>query len=466
MRAFTLLSAAAFAALCWLSPVAYAADEAAPAAGTEVTVYTSDMGLVKDTRNMDLQAGLSEILFSDVAAAIDPTSVHFKSLTAPNACVVREQNFQYDLVNRARLLEKYLGKTITIRNERQGGGVTTITGTLLSASDQLVIQTDKGLVITNADSIELPQLPAGLMVKPTLNWLLQCDQPGGHLVEVSYITSAMGWQCDYVAVVNQADDRADLNGWVTINNNSGATYNDARLKLIAGDVRRVQEQPVVRREVMMAMAGRMADAEQFEEKTFFEYHMYTLDRRTTLRDRETKQVELLTAAGVPVQKLFFFDGQRQARGEEDKGNAEVKLEIVNARENGLGMPLPKGKVRVYKADDEGSLQFVGEDLIDHTPKDEKVRLTLGEAFDVVGEWHQTNVRRLADNLVETTVEVKLRNHKTTDVEVVCVEHSYGDWEITQETQGHTKRDATTFEYKVPVPHDGEATLIYTVRVRT
>jgi len=452
------------AALCWAAAGALAADLATSSLGTEVTVYNSNMGLVKDTRAMDLRDGLNEILFSDVAAAIDPTSVHFKSLTAPDACVVREQNFQYDLVNRARLLEKYLGKTITVRNEREGGGVTTITGTLLSAADQLVIQTDKGLVITNADSVELPQLPAGLMIKPTLNWLLQCDKPGQHQVEVSYITNGMNWNCDYVAVVNAADDHADLNGWVTIDNQSGATYNDARLKLIAGDVRRVHEEPPMPKGVMMMARGAVAD--QFQEKAFFEYHMYTLDRRTTLRDRETKQVELLTAAGVPVRKLYFFDGQRQATGEDQKGKAAVKLELVNSRETGLGMPLPKGKVRVYKADEDGSLQFVGEDLIDHTPKDEKVRLTLGEAFDVVGEWRQTNVRRISDNVSEVSVEIKLRNHKTDDIQVVCVEHSYADWEVTQETQGHTKRNATTFEYQVPVSHDGEATVTYTVRIKT
>ena len=434
--------------------------------GMELTVYNGNMALVKDTRTLTLADGLNDVRFDSVAAAIDPTSVHFKSLTAPDSCVIREQNFQYDLVSRARLLEKYLNKEIVIRRELEGGGVQTIKGILLSAVDQLVIQTEKGLVITTADTVELPSLPDGLTVKPTLNWLLECTQAGKHSTELSYITNNINWTADYVAVVNAEDTKADINGWVTLDNKSGATYTNARLKLIAGDVRRVQpnmQGPGMRGPMGAGMKGAPP---QFEEKTFFEYHMYTLGRPTTVRDNEMKQVELLTAAGIPVKKRFFFDGARTQRDEQGRAKAQVKMEFVNSAANNLGMPLPKGKVRVYKADADGSLQFVGEDLIDHTPKDETVRLYIGDAFDVVGEWQQTNQTQIAPNVNEFSYSIKMRNHKDTDIVVTVVEHSYGDWKITQSSHEASKRNATDFEFTVPVPKDGDTTITYTVRVTT
>jgi hypothetical protein len=432
--------------------------------GMELTVYNVNMALVKDTRMLTLTRGLNDVQFTDVAAQIDPTSVHFKSLTAPASVVVREQNYQYDLVSREKLLEKYLGKPITIKEKNEGAAPTVITGTLMSAQDGIVLKTPEKLVISNPDSLELPSLPEGLIVKPTLNWSVECLRAANHKVEVSYIADGIQWSADYVAVVNTDDTLTDLNGWVTLDNKSGATYDNAKLKLIAGDVRRTRpanQEPEV---AYLMMDAAKSAAPQFEEKAFFEYHMYTLARPTTVRDNETKQIELLTAANVPVKKLYFFDGRNQQLDDQNRAKCQVKLELVNSQQNNLGMPLPKGKVRVYKADTDKSLQFVGEDQIDHTPKDEKVRLYLGDAFDVVGEWRQLETRRIADNVWESTIEVKVRNHKQEAVSVTCTEHASGDWEILKESQPSAKKDAQTFEYSLQVPKDGESTVTYTVRV--
>ncbi len=434
---------------------------------TELTVYNVNMALVKDTRELTLKRGLNEVQFEDVPSQIDATSVHFESITAPNSCVIREQNYRYDLVDRAKLLQKYLGKELTIREEQEGGGVVVTKGTLLSSGWGLVLQTKSGVVMVNPDRIELPKLPEGLIIKPTLHWLVDTNRSRKHKVEVSYITNGITWDCDYVAVANADDTKLDLNGWVTIDNNSGATYQDAKLKLMAGDVRRIEPpRPRVMAIAAPMMAGGMGGMPQpqFEEKTFFEYHLYSLDRKTTVRDNEMKQVELLTATKVPVTKRYFFDGARGPKRKDGKGKIQVKLEFENSKDNRLGMPLPKGKVRVYKEDDEKSLQFVGEDEIDHTPKDEKVRLYVGDAFDIVGEWTRIGQKKLSNTVWEYGYKIKLRNHKDEDIEVVCVEHAWGDWEIINESLESKKKDATKFEYTVPVPKDGEATVTYNIRI--
>jgi len=436
--------------------------------GLELTVYNQNMALVKDQRALTLVEGLNRVRFTDVAAQIDPTSVHFQSLNAPQATVVREQNFQYDLVSRAKLLEKYIDQEIVAREVREGGQVETLSGTLLSARDGLVLRAPDGhLIFTNAERIELPALPEGLITRPTLVWEVETQQAGPHRVEVSYLTNGITWSADYVAVVNPDDTRADLNGWVTLTNQSGATYPFAKLKLIAGEVRRIQPPPVM--DYAVRAQARMAGAPQFEEKAFFEYHLYTLQRKTTVRDNETKQVELLTAADVPVHKVYIFDGAQPRsfarRGETPLIKANVMIEFENTEANHLGMALPKGKVRVYKADADGSLQFVGEDEIDHTPRDEKVRLYVGDAFDVVGERKQTAFRQIAERVTEQSFAIDLRNHKDQAIEVTVVEHLAGDWEILKESHPHVQKDAFTLEYHVPVPAHGQTQVTYTVRTQ-
>jgi len=438
--------------------------------GLEITIYNQNLALVKDQRTLTLQEGLNEVRFTEVAAQIDPTSVHFKSLTAPQATVIREQNFQYDLVSRAKLLEKYLDQEIEVQQPRKDGGGEILRGQLLSATDGLVIQQADGTLtaLASADQVRLPKLPAGLITRPTLMWLVESGQAGRQLTEVSYLTGGINWNADYVAVVNPDDTQADLTGWVTIDNKSGATYPSARLKLIAGEVHRVQPPvPLLKMERGEEMATLAAEP-QFEEKAFFEYHLYTLQRKTTLRDNETKQIELLTAANVPVKKVYVFDGANLRPGppnQPPQAKVNVMVEVENRQENHLGMPLPKGKVRVYKADEDGSLQFVGEDEIDHTPKDEKIRLYLGDAFDLVGERKQTDERVIADNVRQYSFEIALRNHKQEAVEITVVEHLFGDWEILRESHEHTQKDARTLEFHVRVAPDQEVKVTYTAQVK-
>jgi hypothetical protein len=435
-----------------------------PSQSYEITVYNSNLGLVKDLRNVDLDTGLNKLRISDVAAQIDPTSVHMKSITDPTGLTALEQNYQYDLVDNNKLLSKYLGKKIKIKNWVQNEEITT-EGTLLSASGGIVLQAEDRIILNPQGTVELSELPEGLIVRPTLDWLIDSAKSGEQKIELSYLTQGINWVCNYVTVVNQDDTKIDLTGWVTIDNRSGATYKNAGLKLIAGDIHRVQP-PVYPERMMEAKAAGVAAAPQFEEKPFFEYHMYTLGRRTTIADNETKQMTLLQAADVPAKKVYIFDpGQRYWSGGDssEAKKVNVKMEFKNSADQNLGMPLPKGKIRVYKADTDGSLQFVGEDEIDHTPKDETIRIYVGDAFDLVGERTVTNYKQISDRVREETVEIKLRNHKAEDVEITAVEHFWADWEILEKTHDYNKKDAHTAEFTVKVPKDGETVITYTVR---
>jgi hypothetical protein len=436
-----------------LSMATAGADEVA------LTVYNGDFALVREVRPVQLTTGRETVRFGDVAARIDPTSVRFQSLTAPEAVAILEQNYEYDLVNSQKLLQKYLDKEIRLlaKDERLFEGV------LLSAADDLVLRDESGQIkiikAAEVQILEFPQLPEGLITRPTLVWLLDCQQRGQHDVEVSYLTDGIDWHAEYVAAVSEDDTRLGLGGWVSLDNRSGTTFRNARLKLVAGDVHRVTPdlKAVEYRRAMEAPVG--MGVPQFEEKAFFEYHLYTLTRPATVRDRQIKQLSLFPDADVAVKKILTYDGSREGT------KVKVNLEFLNSKENGLGIPLPEGKLRVYKMDEDKSLQFVGEDLIDHTPKDEKVRVFLGNAFDVVGERKQTESRKITDRTREETYEVRLRNHKEDDVEVVVVEHLWGDWQIIRSSHEYRKKDAHTAEYPLQVPADGETVLIYTVRFR-
>ena len=447
----------------------------------EVTVYNQNLGLVKETRTFTLKTGMNELEAADVAAQIDPTSVHFKSLTAPEAAKVAEQNFEYDLISQDKLLEKYLGQEIELERFLGPNGEKreTIKGLLLSASGGRVLKSGGKILLNPPGNPVLPELPEGLRAKPTLLWKVFSKSAGRHNCEISYLTSGLSWQADYILAVNAKDDRADLNAWVTVNNNSGATYRDAKLKLVAGDVHQAPRPArfggMAREEVMMAAAA----APQFEEKPFFEYHLYSLDSPTTLRENETKQIELAAAADVPVKKFYIYDGASYSwnefndytrtnpgYGAQGQKKVSVALELKNSKDNKLGLPLPKGRIRVYKNDSDGSLEFVGEDAVDHTPKNEKVRVRLGNAFDVVGERKRTdfqtdNKRRWA----QESFEISLRNHKDAPVVVTVVEHLYrwSGWTIPEASQKWTKKDAQTVEFEVPVEKDGESVVTYTVK---
>jgi len=444
-----------------LVPVSVQAAESSVA----VTIYNQDLGLVKDVRELEFQKGKSIIEFTDVAARIDPTSVHFKPVDVRDKVAILEQNYQYDLVSSSKILQKYVDKEIEIFTKAgtPSGQDKSYKGILLSySSENLTLREGEGAIrivrLEEVRDMYFPSLPEGLITKPTLVWLLDSQVSGKRKAEVSYLTSGINWHAEYVAVVDRLDQNLELAGWVSIDNRSGATYEEAKVKLIAGEVHRVREEripPRLAKDVFATAAG----APQFEEKAFFEYHLYTLLRPSTIKDNEIKQVSLFPTANVVVKKIFTYDGAR------DEEKVRVELEFKNSQTDGLGMPLPKGKIRVYKADVDKSLEFVGEDLIDHTPKDEKVRVFLGNAFDIVGERKRTDFRQIGDDVTEESYEIKLRNHKEETVEVVVVEHlrAYTQWEILESNYKYDKKDAETIEFKIPLGKDEEKVLNYTVR---
>ena len=441
-----------------LAAASFAATASAPT-NVQLTIYNQNFALVKENRDMSLEKGMNTVSILDVASAIEPSSVAFKSLTDPNAVVVREQNYQYDLVNTNTILTKSLGKRVKVIKYLDGT-VKEIEGTVLSTPENgLVLQTADGIVLNPSGEIQVMEMPQGLVPRPTLAWKLDSDRAGPQKTEISYLTNNITWSADYVAVVDSLDKYVDLTGWVTLDNKSGATYENASLNLMAGDVHRVQERlDMDIRYKAAPMAGR-AEESQFTEKAFFEYHLYTLKDKTTVRDKESKQISLLTAAHIPAKKVYVYDGARNQK------KVNVLMEIVNSQASNLGMPLPKGKVRVYKQESDANQHFIGEDLIDHTPKDEKVRLYLGDAFDLVGERKQMTQRQISDHEREESYEISLRNHKDLPVTIVIVEHLWGDWKITQSSHGYNKKDANTVEIPVEVPKDGEVKVTYTDRIK-
>ena len=462
--AFTLAGLLGAASAAGAAPVKITAAEQRD---VMITVYNGNLGLVKDVREVRLDPGLIETHFMDVAAQIDPTSVLLRSLTDPTGLKILEQNYEYDLLSSEKLMEKYVGRKVRLY---QSNG-TFQEATLLSTRGP-VYDINGQIHMGHFGSVVLPALPENLVSKPTLAWLLRNPRPAPQRVEASYLTAGISWKSDYVMLINAADSRADLTGWVTINNQSGATYRDAALKLVAGDINRAASRDDSRRAMEMAAKAAspaVADRE-FKSEGFFEYHLYTLDGRTTIKESQTKQLTLLSAADFPVEKRFIYYGAASYHRTQygvpiSNQKVGVYLDIRNTKENRLGIPLPKGKVRVYKADASGSQQLIGEDWIDHTPKDERVRIKMGEAFDVVGERVQKDWKRIGSNLYEIEWEITLRNHKKEAVTVEVIEPMPGDWEILRSTQPHEKLEAFTARWKMPVPKEGAATLGYRTRVR-
>jgi hypothetical protein len=434
-----------------------------------VTIYNSNIGLVKDTRLVDLKTGIHELKFMDVAGKINPTSVHIKSLISDSSLNVLEQNYEYDLLSPQKLLEKYVGQKVqlaTINPETKKEEI--VEATLLSTQGGNIFQIGEKIHIGHYGRILLSRIPENLIPQPTLVWRLENRLSKPQKLEASYLTSGINWKADYVAVLNKLDTLTDLTGWVTIDNRSAATYQNALLKLVAGDIHRVQGE--MRMDDARPMAAAKETSQQFKEESFFEYHLYTLNRRTTIKDNQTKQMTLLDANQVPLKKLFIFSGYPQyyyyrIDQRSNKQKVGVFLELENTRKNNLGIPLPKGTIRVYKEDKDGSLQFVGEDRIDHTPKDEKFKIKIGEAFDVVGERVQTDYKHLGYNLYEVAFEVSLRNHKKEDIKVLVEELIPGDWEMLSKTHVYEKLSAHLIRFEVPVAKDKEEKVKYRIRFR-
>jgi hypothetical protein len=444
--------------------------------------------VVKHEREVNLTKGHSEVRFTDVAALIDPTTVAFESLTDPQNTRVVEQNYQFDLVNTDKLLHKYLDNKITVEQQR-ADKVETITGTLTSTSGGLVLKNDDGSVhiVNGYAGVKLPKLPGGLISKPTLVWDVTTPKPGNHRTRVTYQTTGITWWADYNFVYSEGKDanacNLDAGAWVSVLNQSGATYDNAKLKLIAGDVQRAQPPAA---ETRMLAKGRMemadaAPAPAFQEKSFFEYHLYTLGFPTTIPDNSTKQIELFPVAReVPCEKTLLYYGQAGGYypyygspmidrnfGVQSNKKVDVYLTFKNSKENNMGMPLPSGRIRVSKLDPaDNSLEFIGEDRIDHTPKNEKVLIKLGSAFDVVGERRQTDFRVDSNaKWLEEDIEVKVRNQKEQPVTVIVKENLYRwvNWKIIKNAQPFEKQDSRTIHFPVKIAKGGEAVVRYTVR---
>jgi len=439
--------------------------------GVALTIYNVNLGLVKDQREIKLAKGTGDLRFMDVASQIIPTSVHIKSLVDPESLQVLEQNYEYDLLNPQKLLDKYVGKEVKLYyknpyTEREE----IVTATLLSNNGGPIFKIGDEITFGHPGRIIFPGVPENLISKPTLVWLMENSLSKAQKVEASYLTNGINWRADYVVTLNDKDDKADLSGWVTIDNRSGATYKNAKLKLVAGDVNRVKDEYEYKDKMLRLAEVASKAAPQFKEEEFFEYHIYTLQRPSTIKENQTKQISLINADNIPVKKELLYHGARyyyyNQHGEViTNQKVGVFVEIANKKENNLGIPLPKGTVRVYKHDKEGSLQFVGEDSIDHTPKDEKVRVKLGDAFDVVGSRKQTDWKKIAYDTYEASFEISLRNHKKEDVVVRVVEPIPGDWKILNSSHEYAKTEAFTAEFNIPVPKDKETKLTYRVRMR-
>lgn len=458
------------------TPVAGAAADTAVYRSTSedresvsITVYNQDFGLVRETRSVDVGRGIVALEFGDVASKVETETVHVRPLAGPEALRLLEQNYRYDLLNPTKLLEKYVGRTVKVYPRGSGGEGEAVEAEVLSVDEGVVLRIGDEITFDYPGRFAFPRVPEDLISRPTLVWLLESRRAEQRL-EASYLSRGLGWEADYVMLLDDAESRGDLSGWVTLTNQSGASWTNAELKLVAGEVRRVSDREEARRRPTVMEAARAARDEQFREEAFFEYHLYTLQRPTTLRNNEQKQVTLLEADAFGLDKRLVFRGEPYLfRGRQgDAGRRQdvgVYLEFRNSEDNGLGMPLPGGVVRVYKEDASGAQQFVGEDRVDHTPRDETVRIKVGEAFDVVAERRQTDYEVLGSCSSESAWEIQVRNHKEEDVSVEVVEPASGDWEIVSASHRHEKLDQQTFVFRVDVPAGGEETVTYRVRVR-
>ena len=489
IRAGIFLSVLTFLPIAGISTKLFAAqnekDDIArkqPATTTEkdqvdlaVTVYNSNIALVRDVRQIHLPSGTFPLRFEDVAASINPATVHFRSLVDPSKLNVIEQNYEYDLLDPQKLLQKYVGKEVTlVRAEKDAGSTRWVeTKAILLSNNGAPVWKIGNEIVTgmSADSYRFPDLPENLYSRPTLVWMLENRGAEAQRVEASYLTSNMNWSADYVLTVGRDEKSADLDGWVTLVNNSGVAYSNAKLQLVAGQLNRVE--PEVRRykAQLGAMDAAVPAPSQFGQEAFSEYHLYTLGRRTSIQSNESKQISLLAGTGVPVEKFLLVEGQQYwFRNPQGIGNpiaqpVKVLYRFKNEEKGGLGMPLPAGTVRVYQADSKGGVQFVGEDRIDHTPKDETLKIHVGDAFDVVCERKQMDYKKISSSSVEMEYQITLRNHKDTAVTVEVREPIGGDWEVLNSNFKWTKLDSTSLAFSIPVEKDGTATLDYRVRVR-
>jgi hypothetical protein len=424
-----------------------------------ITVTNQNLALVREERTLSLDKGKSTVEVTDVPGLIDATSVHIKGLD--NQFSVLEQNFEYDLMDANKVLNKSLGKTVMISHPESG----TVKGELLfSDGSNAILKTTEGelRIIPRNDEQqvileEYDPAKSGLIIKPTLVWELQSDKKKKTKTKISYLTRGLNWHAEYVAILNKDDSELDLSSWVSLDNKSGKTYENTSLKLMAGDLNLISQ--------FNGRGGRFdqyesmakSAAPQFTEKEFFEYHLYTLGRKTTIKNNQTKQVQLFDPTTADCKKIYNYNFQKDAK------KVRVLVNFKNEKSNGLGIPLPKGKVRIFKKDDD-DMEFIGEDLIDHTPKDEELKLEIGKAFDIRAERKVTEKNRLNNRSEKQKIEIVIRNHKDDDIDVLVTEPigGYRTWEIIKSTHKVKSKDASKAEFLVPVKADGESTFTYEV----
>ncbi|HXX64034.1 MAG TPA: hypothetical protein VEO56_09565 [Bacteroidota bacterium] len=498
MKAILLGAAALIAAIVSLPSISAAQTRSGGGERTSVdlTIYNQNLSLIREERAFSLGKGLVRVVVPEIPATIDGSSVHFLSLTNPDGVRVLEQNYQYDLVNQAKLLARYLGQDVEfVRTDPATNHEYTVTGKLLATgyapqagygstygyTGGMIAEIGGKIEINPTGRLILGSLPGGLVLRPQLEWLVSSDKEENNRAEVSYLAGGLSWTCNYVVLLDKTDTAVDLTGWVSLTNQSGTTFRNAGLKLVAGDVNVVENEMLGMMKAQRAAAASDAAAPQFRQTDLFEFKLYALQRRTDVADNETKQIELTSGQDIPARKVFIYDGlgdqwrswfnnysyrSQSSFGQQSNPKIGVFVTFKNAEKDGLGIPLPKGKVRVYKRDDEGKEQFIGEDMIDHTPKDEELRLYLGNAFDLVGERVQKDFRSFANGrVVEESIEIKVRNHKSEPVDVQVYEHPWrwSQWEIVSSSQEHSKVDQTTIRFPLHIAGDGESIVHYTIR---
>ena len=438
-----------------------------------ITAYNNGMALVRDARRVKLPTGEVQLQFQDVSELIRPETVSLRSLTEAGSVTILEQNYEYDLISPQKLMEKYIGKQVKLLNFSQDVEYPTQQrtqeATLLSTNEGAVYQVGNDIYLGYPGTVVLPEIPENLIARPSLIWGLQ-NAVAEQELEATYLTNGLSWVADYVVTIPRDESSLDIGGWVTLTNQSGATYTNARLKLVAGDVNIAP--PPQQNFMKMARAEMAMDAGAApmpQQEAFGEYHLYTMPRRSTLKQNQSKQLALLDVAGVKYTKIYEYTAEPhwifQIMPPMKDQKVAVSLKFQNEEANAMGMPLPGGVMRVYQEDSEETLQFVGEDRIGHTPKDEEVSIKIGNAFDVVVERTQKDFSQISSNVWEAEWEVLVRNHKAVDVVVDIVEPMSGDWEILEKSMDFEKRDAYTAVFHLPVPKDGEAKVTYRVRVR-
>ena len=462
---------------CTMTGTAWAQEVATPPAQTTVadqtdvavTVYNNDRALVRDRRKIKLAPGELTLKFMDVAEKIQPETVSLVSLNDAGNLHILEQNYEYDLMSPEKLLEKYVGREVTLVNKNSEMNFLEQKAKLLSVNNGPVYEVEGKIYLGHPGQVVLPELPQELIAKPTLLWLL--DNKGtDHEVEATYLTGGMSWKADYVLTMNKEETQMNIEGWVTLNNQSGAPYNNAQLKLVAGEVNIVQPQVVANMAFDAVARNTLSGAAPpMQEEAFAEYHLYTLPRRTTIKENQSKQVSLLSGTNIGVKKVYEFRGDvayYNSKIEPIKDqNVDVFLTFYNKEKNQLGMPLPAGVMRIYQKDSSDMYQFSGEDQIKHTAKDETVRLRMGKAFDVVADRIQTDFKVLGPSSNESAYRITVRNHKETPITVDVVEPMPGMWNIIEKDADFVKKDAQTAVFSLPMKAGETVELTYRVRVQ-